>query len=192
MSRIIAGAAGGTPADVRPREPDPAHHGPRQGGAVLPAGRLQRHCRRPGAGPLRGLRLAGGGERQPRRRTPWTWSNSMPRPAPSASGTRTWSTPWRPARWCPCTAPRWNRSWTGPPRPRAGTWCSWTRPTRWTKPALAAVLAKLVPHLGEGAVVVVERSSRTPEPAWPEGLERFAEKKYGETRLWFAEPGVEP
>ena len=57
--------------------------------------------------------------------------------------------------------------------------------------ALAAVLAKLVPHLGAGAVVVVERSSRTPEPAWPGGMERFAEKKYGETRLWFAEPGVE-
>jgi 16S rRNA (guanine966-N2)-methyltransferase len=57
--------------------------------------------------------------------------------------------------------------------------------------ALAAVLAKLLPHLAEGAVVVVERSARTPEPTWPEGLERFAEKKYGETRLWFAEPGVE-
>ena len=56
--------------------------------------------------------------------------------------------------------------------------------------ALAAVLAKLLPHLAEGAVVVVERSARTPEPSWPEGLERFAEKKYGETRLWFAEPGV--
>jgi 16S rRNA (guanine966-N2)-methyltransferase len=40
--------------------------------------------------------------------------------------------------------------------------------------------------------VVVERSSRSPEPAWPSGLERFAEKKYGETRLWYAEPGVEP
>ncbi|GAA2136879.1 16S rRNA (guanine(966)-N(2))-methyltransferase RsmD [Arthrobacter humicola] len=58
------------------------------------------------------------------------------------------------------------------------------------EPALAAVLAKLVPHLGEGAVVVVERSSRSPEPEWPDGVERFAEKKYGETRLWFAEPGV--
>ncbi len=56
---------------------------------------------------------------------------------------------------------------------------------------LAAVLAKLLPHLAEGAVVVVERSTRSPEPSWPEGLERFAEKKYGETRLWFAEPGVE-
>ena len=57
--------------------------------------------------------------------------------------------------------------------------------------ALAQVLAKLAPHLAEGAVVVVERSARTPEPVWPEGLERFAERKYGETRLWFAEPGVE-
>jgi 16S rRNA (guanine966-N2)-methyltransferase len=56
--------------------------------------------------------------------------------------------------------------------------------------ALAQVLAKLAPHLAEGAVVVVERSARTPEPVWPEGLERFAERKYGETRLWFAEPGV--
>lgn len=56
--------------------------------------------------------------------------------------------------------------------------------------ALGAVLGKLLPHLAEGAVVVVERSARTPEPSWPEGLERFAEKKYGETRLWFAEPGV--
>ncbi|MEC5191004.1 MULTISPECIES: 16S rRNA (guanine(966)-N(2))-methyltransferase RsmD [unclassified Arthrobacter] len=59
------------------------------------------------------------------------------------------------------------------------------------EPALAAVLAKLLPHLAEGAVVVVERSSRTPEPSWPAGMERFAERKYGETRLWFAEPGVE-
>ena len=38
--------------------------------------------------------------------------------------------------------------------------------------------------------MVVERSSRSPEPGWPAGLERFAEKKYGETRLWFAEPSV--
>ncbi|CAH0135732.1 Ribosomal RNA small subunit methyltransferase D [Arthrobacter sp. Bi83] len=56
------------------------------------------------------------------------------------------------------------------------------------EPALAAVLGKLARHLAPGAVVVVERSSRTPEPFWPAALERFAEKKYGETRLWFAEP----
>ncbi|MEV7604868.1 16S rRNA (guanine(966)-N(2))-methyltransferase RsmD [Paenarthrobacter sp. NPDC089322] len=56
------------------------------------------------------------------------------------------------------------------------------------EPALGAVLAKLAPHLDEGAVVVVERSSRSAEPSWPETLECFADKKYGETRLWFAEP----
>jgi 16S rRNA (guanine966-N2)-methyltransferase len=58
------------------------------------------------------------------------------------------------------------------------------------EPALSAVLAKLADHLTPSAVVVVERSSRSPEPGWSGGLERFAEKKYGETRLWFAEPSV--
>ncbi|MGO4582588.1 16S rRNA (guanine(966)-N(2))-methyltransferase RsmD [Arthrobacter sp. 2RAF6] len=56
------------------------------------------------------------------------------------------------------------------------------------EPSLKAVLAKLAFHLDEGAVVVVERSSRSPEPDWPDTLERFADKKYGETKLWFAEP----
>ena len=56
--------------------------------------------------------------------------------------------------------------------------------------ALGAVLQKLSAHLAPAAVVVVERSSRSPEPQWPGALARFAEKKYGETRLWFAEPFV--
>lgn len=56
--------------------------------------------------------------------------------------------------------------------------------------ALSAVLEKLAAHLAPAAVVVVERSSRSPEPGWPESLARFAEKKYGETKLWFAEPAV--
>ncbi|NKX51537.1 16S rRNA (guanine(966)-N(2))-methyltransferase RsmD [Arthrobacter deserti] len=56
------------------------------------------------------------------------------------------------------------------------------------EPELAEVLRTLAPRLAEGAVVVVERSSRSPGPHWPAGLERFAEKKYGETRLWYAEP----
>lgn len=43
------------------------------------------------------------------------------------------------------------------------------------------------PWLAEGAVVVVERSSRSPEPTWPAGLRRFSEKRYGETCVWFAE-----
>ncbi|MFT4471133.1 16S rRNA (guanine(966)-N(2))-methyltransferase RsmD [Arthrobacter sulfonylureivorans] len=58
--------------------------------------------------------------------------------------------------------------------------------------ALTGVLGALSGFLADGAVVVVERSSRSPEPAWPEGLERFAVKKYGETQLWFAEPVLEP
>lgn len=55
---------------------------------------------------------------------------------------------------------------------------------------LIEILAALVPRLSPGAVVVLERSSRSAEPHWPEGLERFGEKKYGETRLWFAEPSA--
>ncbi|SPT52589.1 Ribosomal RNA small subunit methyltransferase D [Actinomyces bovis] len=56
---------------------------------------------------------------------------------------------------------------------------------------LAGILEPLVreedPWLADGAVVVVERSARSPEPNWPEGLRRFSEKRYGETRIWFAE-----
>ena len=44
------------------------------------------------------------------------------------------------------------------------------------------------PWLAPGAVVVVERSTRSPEPTWPAGLERFTDKRYGETTIWFAEP----
>src|SRR3954447_13995710 len=48
---------------------------------------------------------------------------------------------------------------------------------------LAALLAQewLVP----GAMVVVERGSRGPEPAWPVGFTGSREKKYGETVLWY-------
>lgn len=58
---------------------------------------------------------------------------------------------------------------------------------------VAAMLAPLVrrrdPWLAPDAVVVLERSARSPEPAWPAGLRRFGERRYGETRVWFAEPG---
>lgn len=57
-------------------------------------------------------------------------------------------------------------------------------------PALIEILTALAPRLMPGAVVVLERSSRSAEPHWPEGLERFGEKKYGETRLWFVEPSA--
>lgn len=59
------------------------------------------------------------------------------------------------------------------------------------EPALAAVLAGLVPPLvAPGAVVVVERARRSPEPAWPEGLAAGASRAYGDTALWFATVGA--
>lgn len=54
----------------------------------------------------------------------------------------------------------------------------------------AAVVADLVAlrdagWLVPGAMVVVERGSRDPEPAWPEGFTRTRERRYGETVLWY-------
>lgn len=59
--------------------------------------------------------------------------------------------------------------------------------------ALAEVLRALVDHewLAADAFVVVERSSRSPQPTWPDGLELSGEKRYGETTMWFAEPRVD-
>jgi len=59
------------------------------------------------------------------------------------------------------------------------------------EPDLAAALELLVAGgwLAPSAVVVVERSSRSPEPTWPPALDRVDERTYGETRLWFAERG---
>ena len=53
---------------------------------------------------------------------------------------------------------------------------------------LAGVLASLAHRqwLTDEALVVVERSSRSPEPRWPRGLEIEGERRYGETRIWFA------
>ncbi len=59
---------------------------------------------------------------------------------------------------------------------------------------LAEALRRLVDNdwLAADAVVVVERSARGPEPTWPVGLVRFDERRYGETRLWLAEPITAP
>ncbi len=58
--------------------------------------------------------------------------------------------------------------------------------------ALGDALALLVGHgwLAPEALVIVERSSRSPEPRWSEGLSPAGERRYGETRMWFADaPG---
>ena len=46
-------------------------------------------------------------------------------------------------------------------------------------------LKALAPQLSDGATVVLERSSRTPAPAWPAGLELAKRKDYGDTALYW-------
>jgi 16S rRNA (guanine966-N2)-methyltransferase len=48
---------------------------------------------------------------------------------------------------------------------------------------VARVLGAVAPRLA--GVVVVERSVRSPEPAWPEGVGRVRERRYGEGALWY-------
>lgn len=57
---------------------------------------------------------------------------------------------------------------------------------------LATVLGSLSAGgwLVEDAVVVVERSSRSPEPRWPATLARHTIRRYGETALWIAAPSA--
>ncbi|MBO0842897.1 MAG: 16S rRNA (guanine(966)-N(2))-methyltransferase RsmD [Nocardioides sp.] len=53
--------------------------------------------------------------------------------------------------------------------------------------AVAEDLQLLVRHtwLVPEALVVVERSSRSPEPVWPDGFGDTRAKEYGETTLWY-------
>jgi 16S rRNA (guanine966-N2)-methyltransferase len=54
---------------------------------------------------------------------------------------------------------------------------------------LAAVLDRLAAGwLAPAGLLVVERSTRSPEPAWPYGIRRSGKpRKYGETTVWLAE-----
>lgn len=52
-------------------------------------------------------------------------------------------------------------------------------------PELARNLEALLPRLSPGAIVVLERSSRTPEPEWPAGLTLERRKDYGDTALYW-------
>jgi len=57
--------------------------------------------------------------------------------------------------------------------------------------ALARDLGALVTYdwLVPGAMVVVERSARSPEPAWPAVFADVRSRKYGETTLWYGHAG---
>ena len=50
---------------------------------------------------------------------------------------------------------------------------------------LAHTLELLAPRLAPDATVVLERSSRSPEPVWPHGIELERRKDYGDTTLWW-------
>jgi 16S rRNA (guanine966-N2)-methyltransferase len=58
---------------------------------------------------------------------------------------------------------------------------------------LASVLEELVRGgwLAVDALVLVERSGRSPEPRWPTGLVRESVRRYGETAVWLAK-AVDP
>jgi 16S rRNA (guanine966-N2)-methyltransferase len=51
---------------------------------------------------------------------------------------------------------------------------------------LAQNLASLAERLAPDAVVCLERSSRSPEPTWPHGIELDRRKDYGDTTVWWA------
>lgn len=51
---------------------------------------------------------------------------------------------------------------------------------------LAETLLLLAPRLAPGGMVVVERSSRSPEPTWPHPLVPERRRTYGETAVWIA------
>jgi 16S rRNA (guanine966-N2)-methyltransferase len=51
---------------------------------------------------------------------------------------------------------------------------------------LAGNLASLASRLEPDAVLCLERSSRSPEPIWPPGIQLDRRKDYGDTTLWWA------
>lgn len=57
-----------------------------------------------------------------------------------------------------------------------------------TTPALETLLVTLRPALREDALVVIERSTRTPAITWPPGWTEDGAKSYGETALQYGGP----
>ncbi|RDI32847.1 16S rRNA (guanine966-N2)-methyltransferase [Lentzea flaviverrucosa] len=52
---------------------------------------------------------------------------------------------------------------------------------------LAKVLHGIVPRLTADAILIVERASRSAEPAWPEEVESLRAKRYGDTAVYWAQ-----
>lgn len=66
----------------------------------------------------------------------------------------------------------WDLVLADPPYPLAG-------------PELAATLERIAAVMVPEGLLVLERSARSPEPAWPAGLELLEARTYGETVLYF-------
>lgn len=60
-------------------------------------------------------------------------------------------------------------------------------PYQTTETELQTVLKALASGawLADGAIVVLERSSRSPEPEWVQGITAERGRRYGETTLWY-------
>jgi 16S rRNA (guanine966-N2)-methyltransferase len=54
-----------------------------------------------------------------------------------------------------------------------------------TDDEIEKVLRGIAPRLAEDAVLIVERASRSSEPAWPDGVEPLRAKRYGDTAVYW-------
>lgn len=54
-----------------------------------------------------------------------------------------------------------------------------------TDDEIEKVLRGIAPRLAEDAVLIVERASRSSEPAWPDGVESLRAKRYGDTAVYW-------
>lgn len=52
---------------------------------------------------------------------------------------------------------------------------------------LAKVLRGIAPRLAGDAILIVERASRSSEPAWPEEVEPLRAKRYGDTAVYWGQ-----
>lgn len=72
----------------------------------------------------------------------------------------------------PAGAGPWDLVLADPPYPLTGA-------------ALAGTLERIAAVLVPEGLLVLERSSRSPEPDWPAGLDHLETRRYGETTLYF-------
>lgn len=54
-----------------------------------------------------------------------------------------------------------------------------------TDDEIEKVLRGIAPRLAVDAVLIVERASRSSEPAWPDGVEPLRAKRYGDTAVYW-------